>query len=345
MSESVLRELSSKDAQSLLQQVSYSGVSYKSLKTLRPTENLYLQIEKVVEFRLLQSAHSFRITSLEFVSVPNSRLTEFKRRMSRGNVHFLFHGSKEANHESIFNQGFLIDEEHFGDTDKGYIGKGVYFSPHPEYSAAYIKDTPGISRWEYANPVKIGTTCKLLGCIVVVGHTRRKFMKEYGSTIPTDVDSHWAWVEKDGSIAADDTKRFAVEYSVREPIHCCPRFRISLKRVTREVIWVDPNINNSENSGHVQRLKQTDGFFLYATTSTTDAIVSLQKKKEGIEYRAITAGRCGEEFVQSLREIGIDCSVLVFCMSVDYHKTWAVHYSNVSVTKATQKLYDFATWK
>ena len=75
-----------------------------------------------------------------------------------------------------------------------------------------------------------------------------KFQKEVGSTVPTDVDSHWAWVEKDGLIAADDSKRFAVEYTVREPINCCPCFRISLKRVTREVIWVDPNIAyNSEN--------------------------------------------------------------------------------------------------
>ena len=52
--------------------------------------------------------------------------------MSKGNIHFLFHGSNITNHESIFNQGFLVDKEHFGDTDEGYIGKGVYFSPHPE---------------------------------------------------------------------------------------------------------------------------------------------------------------------------------------------------------------------
>ena len=194
--------------------------------------------------------------------------------------------------------------------------------------------------------MNVGTTCKLLGCIVIVGYVKRKFKKEVGSTIPTDTDSHWAWVEKDGSIAADDSKRFAVEYSVREPINCCPRFRIiSLKRVTREVIWVDPNITNSENSGHVRRFKQSDGFFLYATSSVSDAIVALQKKKEGTEYRAITAGRCGEDFVQSLRAVGINCSVLVFCMSIDYHKTWAVKYSNVSVTKAVQRLYDFASWK
>ena len=47
--------------------------------------------------------------------------------MSKGNIHFLFHGSNITNHESIFNQGFLVDKEHFGDTDEGYIGKGVYF--------------------------------------------------------------------------------------------------------------------------------------------------------------------------------------------------------------------------
>ena len=61
--------------------------------------------------------------------------------------------------------------------------------------------------------------------------------------------------------------------------------------------------------------------------------MAMQKKKEGVEYRAITAGRCGEDFVKSLRVIGISCSVLVFCMSVDYHKTWAINYSNVSLQR------------
>ena len=47
MSETVLRESSKSDAQSLLQQASYSGIPYNSLKTLQSTDNLYLQIENL----------------------------------------------------------------------------------------------------------------------------------------------------------------------------------------------------------------------------------------------------------------------------------------------------------
>ena len=68
--------------------------------------------------------------------------------------------------------------------------------------------------------------------------------------------------------------------------------------------------------------------------------------KEGTEYRVITSGTGGEDFVRTLRgKLCITCKVLVFCMSVGYHKTWAGKYDNVKVTRSAQQMIKFATWQ
>ena len=115
--------------------------------------------------------------------------------------------------------------------------------------------------------------------------------------------------------------------------------------LTREVIWVDPNIHNEENSGYVQQLQVMEGISLYSTSKASEALKVLKKRKAGTEYRAMTAGRGGKEFVKSLRAEGIHCRVLVFCGNVELHKTWARDYFHVEVTALTSVMMGFATWK
>ena len=115
--------------------------------------------------------------------------------------------------------------------------------------------------------------------------------------------------------------------------------------LTREVIWVDPNIHNEENSGYVRQLRATEGISLYSTSKASEALRVLKNRKAGTEYRAITAGRGGKEFVRSLRAEGIHCRVLVFCGNVDQHETWTRDYFHVEVTRFTSVMMKFATWK
>ena len=115
--------------------------------------------------------------------------------------------------------------------------------------------------------------------------------------------------------------------------------------LTREVIWVDPNIHNQENSGYVQQLQATEGISLYSTSKASEALRVLKNRKAGTEYRAITAGRGGKEFVKSLRAKGIDCRVLVFCGNAELHKTWVRDYFHVEVTDSNSEMMEFATWK
>ena len=120
----------------------------------------------------------------------------------------------------------------------------------------------------------------------------------------------------------------------------------SLQQISREVVWVDPNIRNSENSGYVHELTQVQGVSLFATASASQALDALKNMKEGTEYRVITSGTGGEVFVRTLRgKLSIMCKILVFCMSVDYHKTWAGKYDNIKVTASAQQMMRFATWQ
>ena len=123
-----------------------------SVRSLLPDHELYKSVEVLIDRSLSECEHTFRVEKLEIICASSSLSTNFKRYVAEkgdSDVYFLFHGTKPSNHESIFNNGFLIDEDHFRYTDKGYIGKGVYLSPHVEYSASYIKDTEGITRFQY----------------------------------------------------------------------------------------------------------------------------------------------------------------------------------------------------
>ena len=139
--------------------------------------------------------------------------------------------------------------------------------------------------------------------------------------------------------------RKEIQRVIKESTAVVPSVQTSLQHINREVVWVDPNIGNTENSSYVHELKQEWGVSLFATASASQALDALKNKKEGREYRVITSGTGGEEFVHTLRrELRIKCKVLVFCMSVDYHKTWARKYDNVDVTLSGQQMIEFATW-
>lgn len=116
--------------------------------------------------------------------------------------------------------------------------------------------------------------------------------------------------------------------------------------VQREVVWVDGNINNQENSGIQYTLRKDSTIHLFATTNIDEAIGVLKNQRPGVEYRAVTSGRLGENFTTKVRnQAKLDCKILVFCMGVDYHRRWAANFANISVTNATRTMLNFATWR
>ena len=112
--------------------------------------------------------------------------------------------------------------------------------------------------------------------------------------------------------------------------------------IKKEVVWVDANINNGENSGIQYNLRRDPNIHLFATTNIDEAVGVLKNQKPGIEYRAVTSGHLGEDFTTKVRDL--NCKILVFCMGVDYHRRWAANFTNVFVTNATLTMLKFATW-
>ena len=124
---------------------------------------------------------------------------------------------------------------------------------------------------------------------------------------------------------------------------CQQKIKIVVSK-QRQVVWVDPNIDNFENSGYVHYLRAVEGIQLHATSNPREAIKELSNMQQGTEYRIITAGTGGNEFVQRVRKMGVHCPILVFCLSEEWHKKWACRYNNVEVTASPRRMYDFATW-
>lgn len=112
----------------------------------------------------------------------------------------------------------------------------------------------------------------------------------------------------------------------------------------RRVVWVDPNVNNFENSGYVHYLRAVEGVQLLATSSSGEAIEELSNMQQGTEYRIITAGTGGNEFVDSVRTMGVYCPILVFCAHEKWHRKWASGYNNIEVTVSPERMFEFATW-
>ena len=325
---------------------SYYGLPSSTVKCLPRSNPLYKDVCYTIDQRLLHCAHSFHLESVEVVCGKKSCSASFHSELSKysSRPYFLFHGTKYSNHNSIFDNGFSLSDEHWG-TSKGYIGKGIYLSPLPEYSAAFIKDAAGVHYYFWDNPVDLGVTCKLLGCIALVGRTRQAYQRYYEKDIESTLESRWAWVKSNGEIAVIESEYFAQEFVIKTPVNVYPRFRVSLKRVNKELIWFDSNIANGEDSWYLDKLKLQSDISVYATGNSDKALDALKKKKNGIEYRLVTAGHGGEELVRKARSAGVHCHVLVFCCSVDYHKQWANKFSNVQVTASRAEFMRFATWK
>ena len=229
MATGIQSQLSNSQVENLLKgDQNFIGDPFYNLRTT--TVNEYKFVQNAVGDRILECPHSFKLSKIEVVPAPLHRSNTFRSALHALPIprpHFLFHGTKEDNHKSIINNGFSLSEDHYGDTDKGYIGKGVYLSPFPEYSASYIKDTAGIKRLGYYEPVDNGVTCKLLGCIVLAGRTKQILTKLYGIEIDRkSLDSHWAWVDQDGDVTALSQHFFAQEYAISETVQvtCIPDF-------------------------------------------------------------------------------------------------------------------------
>ena len=81
---------------------------------------------------------------------------------------------------------------------------------------------------------------------------------------------------EDGKSAIGD--RQEAQSVIKNGTPVVPSGETSLQQISREVVWVDPNISNSENSGYVHELTQVQGVSLFATASASQALDALKNR-------------------------------------------------------------------
>ena len=314
---------------------------------LQLTDPKCRMVRTMFDERIAAAAHAFRLAEVDISTAPRARVDAFKRLSQQGEMMFLFHGTDKASQLSILRDGF-VEDKIAGNTDDGYIGKGFYTTPDPEYSVSFIREA-GVTRLQYHDPVPlVGTEVRLLGVLVLPGTPQHVSDLDYGVDIPDGFQSRYAWVNRAAWPTSKLAERFATEVVIYEKTRLYPRFVLNMVRVNKEIVWLDPNIDNDENTGYAQTFyAESKNAHVYCTKSEAFALKVLKHRKQGTERRVVTAGRGGKEFVTKLRSAscGCDCKVLVFCGNVAYHSSWAREFANIQVTDDTNRFKEFVRWR
>jgi len=186
---------------------------------------------------------------------------------------------------------------------------------------------------------------KLVACYVIVGK-KVKILKEQNSgPIEEGYDSVSVYVDTKGNATAERSpgQGRAEEIVIPTGARVLPRFVISVTRVDHVIIWRDPKMENTENSDLAQKLRLYKNIRSICAANQ-DCIRLIRARKSSIQYRIVTAGTEGEEYVALVRHMGYDVDILVFCMNVGWHEKWAAKYDKVKVTASTSEMLKFCTW-
>jgi len=258
-------------------------------------------------------------------------------------VRLVFHGTLDQHIVPICKAGFS-DGRIGSTTDGGWYGKGHYFTPNPEYAVAYTQKKKGVRRLNFWNAIDPGVSVQVLACYAICGKTKILTSQITGA-IAEGYDSQSVVVDVKGTPSKEQTPGAgrAEELVLPTGKRALPRFLITITRVNHLILWRDPKINSTENSALAEKLKK-EKHIRALTLVHGDCIRLIRHQKKGIQYRIVTSGTEGEDFVDLVRGYYEDVEILVFCMSVDYHKTWAKKYQKVEVTASTQRMLEFCTW-
>ena len=320
-------------------------------KPLTVSDPMGRVVRQMFDERIATQQHAFRLATVELSTPDRDRIETFKRVYLRDQAEsemmMLYHGTNLKSHDSILRDGF-IESKIAGNTDVGYIGRGFYLTPDIEYSMSYIRQQ-NIALHKYENPVPwTGTVVKVLGVLAVLGKTQFAQERELGVEMPDGYTARYAFVDRGANVIRSEQNRFATEIVVDSSTRLLPRFVLTTVRVNKEVIWLDPNIDNAENSRYAEHFyAESKNAHVYCTKNEQFAMSVLKQNKATANRRIVTAGRGGEEFVRKLRGPSCRCQskILVFCQSVAYHRGWASKFSNIEVTAKEARFKEFVEWK
>ena len=198
--------------------------------------------------------------------------------------------------------------------EKGWYGKGVYFSDFLDYCWFYGSD------WDVgANRriPKIGDTFNLIACPIYYDKKGFRHVHDYKYT-PKKNEINFAYSDAEfGEILEPDSTKFiGTEYVIFDLDQICPFIGAKLKRNEYCIIWRDNNFSNNKIindefkilkknflSERIRFIKQFSNYNFYSCETSNEALKLLERKKYNkiILLSNICSNLEGKKFVNNAR--------------------------------------------
>ena len=281
--------------------------------------------------------HTFQRFGEEYVIenltlVYNPQLYSYYSKWSTDNEEkILFHGTTVKAFDKILEENLQNFQAASQRNDKGWYGRGIYFSNSPQYCVSYTQS-------------KGKTVFYLLCCLVKLGRIFHVTDKTYrGKEMRADADTHYAKVDRNGELVQADEEFSYEEFAVKDSNQICPIVIVGLRRVKRFLVWRDPKVMEGLNATLIELLKQQYDFNIYGCQTSIDALDILARKLVDPSMRCvvITNGDDdGEKFTIDCRTIRPSIPIIVYCTNVARHEIWAREQGGQPQIKITNREND-----
>lgn len=269
--------------------------------------------------------HAFQTSAIEYIIesmalIHNEELYEkYVNYIVPGEERILFHGTKAANFDGIFEQNF----KNLHTTDSGWYGQGLYFSSSPRYCATYAGSFGSEVMYLICSLIKLGEVYSV------------KDMSYNGKPMHSNCNTHYVKVSASGS-PTDAVDGFFEEFVIKESNQVLPLYIIGLRGVKRFVLWRDAKIADSHNSDLFVKMKQHYSFNIYGSETSAEALAILKCKLANWQMNCVivtNGADNGEQFARDCRTVRSNIPIIVYCMSINYHQQWATAVSEHSSSK------------
>jgi hypothetical protein len=106
---------------------------------------------------------------------------------------------------------------------------------------------------------------------------------------------------------------------------------LNMRKITlTSLIWADANIDSDENQSYKKKFIKAGPTFSEANT-VSRTIELLNSTVQSVLLISGSMGNYLVPIIHNLRQVG---KIIVFCMSVEYHSTWASKYSKITLISA-----------
>ena len=106
---------------------------------------------------------------------------------------------------------------------------------------------------------------------------------------------------------------------------------------TLRIVWHDQQVDNPDNqaffTNHLQKI--SPDIKRFGSKTETEEFLNSCARTAGNKYVLITSGNNGEELVKRVCDNDCVIGIVIYCMNVTFHRTWAREYGKVWLVSAS----------